>query len=289
MVLETDIFIEHGMTVQDTSVLLGFDLASERLAFFSRNARCFLGVASADDWIACPMSQILGGDVTHSVRNVQTLPTLAHRPQTLGLFQLGQQHCAVMVFRTADFIVLELIPASSDREPSAIAVLNDVRLVADAILGAADLGEMFGRLTSLVRTLSGYHCVQVHQLFDADKSTRLASSGRDILVDLSLGCPRHFSFVADAFHSGQALVKFEDDLRVPSLDLATMRTISGGAAQSLREQEVAACATISFGRRGRIWGVLQMLHQGGRMPNRRTQLVLEHLAPLIEQRLGTMT
>ncbi len=289
MVLESDPCGEHGPTLQDFGALFGFELASERLVFASQNAPDFLTETQDGDIFSSKVAQILGSKVSHSVRNVQTLPTLANRPRTLGLFQLGRQRCIVMVFRAADFLVLETIPASTDDEPAAIGVLNDVQLVADAILDASDPEELFDRLTSFVRTMSGYHSVQAYRLSDNFAPTCLATSGRSIVTEVGTRHVHHFSFLVDASSPGQELIKIDEGLRVPSLELATARTIQSGAIHELRRNGVAACASLSFRRRGRNWGVLQLLHQAPRVPNRRTQLVLEHLSPLVEQRLEAMS
>lgn len=289
MVLEPDPFGEHGPTLQDFGAVFGFELASERLVFASQNAPDFLSETLDGEMFSSKMAQILGSKVSHSVRNVQTLPTLAKRPRSLGLFQLGRQRCIVMVFKAADFLVLEAIPVSRDDEPSAIGVLNDVQLVADAILDASDPEEMFERLTSFVRTMSGYHSVQAHRISDNDAPTCLSTSGRSIVSDAETRHFQHFSFLVDASLQGQELLKIDDGLRLPSLELATARTIQGDASQEPRTNGIAACASLSFRKRGRNWGVLQLLHQAPRVPNRRTQLVLEHLSPIIEQRLEAIS
>ena len=285
--LDTNTVVDCSLSVQAHGAIFGINKLTKQVNFVSKNACSFLGLSSPDQLLVRPPADTLGREVTHALRNIETLPTLSSRPQTVGVFDLAMCRCCLLAFSAENHLVVEAIPYGNDREPSASDVLNDVQVMTDSVVSSEHLDDLFGRLTAYLRTLSGYHCVVVECGRGMDK-TKVAVSGRVSLADATCDAAHHLSYVADASQSAQCLVKASDEVIVPSLGLLTLQPVTEQTKSNMQSHDVAACATLGLNKGLQPWGAIKLLHQLPRTPNRRTQFALAHLLPVIEQRLNTL-
>ena len=286
MKLESEFSADHSMSIQAQGALLAVDERSEQFLFGSENAHRFADVSRTSELFGRTIREVLGREITHALRNAETMPSLDRRRQHIGQFDLSGTVCDMSVFRVGSSLVLEATRKVGDHVPSAYDVMKDVEVFSDVLLSCGDLEKQIQRFVALMRTMSGYHCVSLEQRNESGV-LHTTTSGRDSLAGSHCeGKDQlHFVYDVDAPSVGLAV---DDGIEVPPLDMSALRVPSDDCLSSCRSTGVAALASIGLRWGGRLQGTLKFLHATPRVPNKRTQLAVAHLAPLIGQRLSSL-
>ncbi|MEO0916674.1 MAG: hypothetical protein AAFY31_06775, partial [Pseudomonadota bacterium] len=118
-----------------------------------------------------PVQDVLGRLTAHAIRNAQAQPSIEKRRVNLGHFDCGSGVVDLSMFRSGDFLIVEVIPADDWSVPSAREVLADVSVLSDALVQPEPARSPFTRFVSLLRTISGYNCVAIEQLSEGGSAT----------------------------------------------------------------------------------------------------------------------
>ena len=281
MNIETDIRTEEARVIQARGALMAVELGSERFVVVSENAYIFAGSQTHEELLGRPAIEWLGRRVTHAMRNAESQPSLEVRRHFMGQFELAAGYCDLSVYATPSHLVIEIVPTIGEREPTAYDVLKDVHVLTDVILGGADRKAMFEKLVALLRTISGFHCVAL----DVDTGAAFETvtfSGRSKIAEVACPAQPQLKIVEDVNLPSVGLVG-TPDADLPNLTCSLLAQPSEAALSELQNAGVAACSSVGLFRDGRLWGRLKFLHETPRVPNKRTQLALAHLCPLIGQ------
>lgn len=284
MNIETDFRTEKMRAIQARGALMAVEQGSERFVAVSENSHIFAGSRTHDELLGRPAVEWLGRQVAHAMRNAESQPSLGYRRHFMGRFELAAGYCDLSIHAAGSLLVIEVVPANGEREPTAQEVLKDVHVLTDVILGDGDHQDRYARLLALLRTISGFHCVTL----DIDTGTSFETvtvSGRSQLAGVKCTASSGLSIIEDVNTPSVGLIG-TPDAELPDLTHSLLSLPSEEMLAALRGVGVAACSSIGLFRDGRLWGRFKFLHETPRVPNRRVQLALAHVCPLIGQTYG---
>lgn len=284
MKIESEFNADQSALFQTRGALFAVDQGTESVVFSSSNAGACLGRGDTAELFGEHVRKVFGRDVTHALRNAGTIPSLGYRRQYVGRFPMDGTACDMTAFRTGTTLILEAIPITAEADPSASDVLKDVEVLTDVLLMPGNTKDMLWRFVSLLRTMSGYHCVALDGR-DGSETVTLAVAGREALSGALCEAPRQLHVLYDVNDEGNALT-IPAKVDLPDLGLSALHVPVSDRLNSLRRAGVGARAAIGVRNSGRTCGILKFLHATPRLPNRRTQFALAHLSPLIGLRLS---
>ena len=178
MKFELDFQQQKGVAIQSFGALLAYRLSDDKVGLASANCDDFLG-GDLSEPLGRNMRDVVGSNVFHALRNVSILPSIRHRREFLGRFELGGRDLDLSVFQADDYIALEMSVADPDPFPSAYDILKDVLLIQDRIQSAQTENEVFCNIVTLLRTISGYDYVAACR-YRENLSEIVASSGHSL-------------------------------------------------------------------------------------------------------------
>ncbi len=286
MKLESEFSADPSLFFQPRGALFAVDERTERFLFSSENAASFAGITRNEELFGQTVRDVLGRQLTHALRNAESMPTLDRRRHHIGQFGVSGVTCDVTVFRAAGALILEVLPRVGEHDPTAYDVIKDVDVLTDALLMTTEPAGALSRFVALMRTMSGFHCVCLSRR-TGRREDILAVSGRTHLSEAVCEATEQFHTLHDVNAAGVGLSGL-DGRDVPPLDLSALRFPSEDHLFSCRRVGVEACASVGFRCGGRLLGTLKFLHEKPRSPNKRTQFAIAHLAPLIGQRLNRL-
>lgn len=223
---------------QARGAVLGIDPTSQITTFATQNAGGFWGRRDVSPGL--PVSELLSRRLIHDLRNVETDPFLDRRRRYLGDLDLPGGKFEAEVFRADEQLVMEISPHASCEVPTAYEALYDAELLSD-VLESPD-SNSFEKLTSLLRTLSGYHGVVLDRLQGSTR-TQIAMSGSNEFSHLPSMLPRQLHFVQDT--SGPITqVEPASDGVVPELGQSGLISPPLEQLGELRSSGVSACAAL---------------------------------------------
>ena len=252
----------------------------EIVTFATQNTGSIIGIRVSAPGL--PVSELLDRRLIHDLRNVVTDPFLDDRRRYIGDIDLQGGKFEAEVFRADKQLVLEISPHSGGEVPTAYEALYDAELLSSAL----DLPDSisFEKLTGLLRTLSGYHSVVLERL-EGSSRLPIAVSGANELSHLPSTHPQQLHFVQDT-NSPTTQVELSSDGGLPELGLSGLISPPLEQLEELCSSGVSACAAFGIWRDNVPLAVIKFFHRRPRVPNKRTRIVLEHLAPQIRQRLN---
>lgn len=259
--------------------MLAIDPIHYRVDFATENAVAVLEPPPSGKVCDQPLVEWLGAEVIHGIRNVEARPSLAAQRHLLGRIERANGACDLSAFSVADHLILEAVRATSDQEPSAIDVLKDVEVVTEALLSSPSSRDALNSFASLLRTMSGYHCIAIERDKDG-KRDLVALAGQPDLSGAFCDGPRQMHAVADVNQPGIGLA-LSGTRDVPDLQLSTLRLPDARQLRALREHGVTAFATAGVWHGDHRWGTIKLLHGQPKHLNKRTHLALAHLLPLV--------
>ncbi|MEM6538885.1 MAG: hypothetical protein AAF668_14290 [Pseudomonadota bacterium] len=283
MSVASEIPKDSPIEFQSRGAIFGIDPQTECFVFGSSNVDGVLGIGDGSELIGRPFYNILGRNVSHALRNAETHQSLTQRRRYIGDLTMSRGMFAFEVFMSNGVLVVEAVPCGGVAMPSALDVLNDVDILSEALLESTSQIESFKRFVSLLKTMSGYHCVALDQ-FDDEDATLLTSAGLTKLADNPAPFTNQFSYVFD-LQAASVFIDLPPGWTNRDFDLSGLKQPNQKDRAELSRAEIASCASIGLWRGEHVWGRIKFFHQQPRFPNRRTHLALAHLAPLIHQRL----
>lgn len=284
MKLESEISADLSATFQVRGALFAVDECTEKFVFASENAKRFVPVSAANRLVGKSVRDVLGREITHAMRNAETMPSLERRRQHVGQHTLSEMLCDLSVFRVGSFLILEAVRRTADRDPTAQEVVKDVEVFTDVLLSRFDIERRLARFVALMRTMSGFHCVSLERRTESGVR-QIAASGRTELAAAMCDGREQLHSVYDVSLPGVGLVGREEH-EIPPLDMSALRIPSEDRLSSCREVGVRSIASIGLRWGEQIQGTLKFLHEKPRTPNKRTEFAVSHLAPLIGQTLS---
>ena len=281
MKLESEFSTDLTILFQRRGAVLGVDRTSEQVLFTSQNAGSFVAMGAVEDIWGRQARDVLGREITHALRNAESQRTIERRRLQLGQFELAGQFSDLTVFRTGDMLILETVPTRGEREPGAAEVLRDVDVLTDALLMGTRRDRVLKRLVSLFRIMSGFHCVALDRRSESSAEIVVAA-GREELAGAVCEAPEQLHILKDANAEGCRLSGCSG-VGLLDFHLSTLQLPSSSRLDGFRKLGVEACSAIGIRCSGQVWGSLKFLHARPRVPNKRTQFALAHVAPLIGQ------
>jgi len=272
-----------GRRFQDRGALLCLDTSHERFAFATRNANAVLGRPADTALKGQLVAEVFERDLLHAIRNCIGSQSLHKRRRYLGVFSSQGQPYDVELFAVKEQFVLEIVPTGNEHVPGVYEALQDYEVLSDALISKSSSDGLFDRLTSLLRVMSGYHCVAI-DCVDVQGVRLVSAAGNEDFATCPTDFPRQLSAVRDVagattcFDRTDASGDF--DYGLSGLSVPEPEVLS-----ALRDQNICACAALGLWRGSERWGRIKFLHGQPRLPNRRTKLAMEFLGPLLGQRL----
>lgn len=276
MVTTTDGFQSRG-------ALFGINPQTERFVFGSPNVGEVLGIGTASSLVGKPFYAVLGREVSHALRNAETHQSLKRRRRNLGILGLSHRQFEFEVFLSKGVLVVEATPHTGGASPSVYDVFGDVDVLTDALLEPVSETQPFKRFISLLKTMSGYHTVALDRLDGACCET-VSVAGLPELAECPAPFAKQFCSVLDIAAPSME-VELPTGWTLDDLALSGLLHPNALDKAALTAAGVASCASIGLWRGEELWGRIKFLHLQPRLPNKRTQLALSHLTPLISMRL----
>lgn len=264
---------------QDRGVVLGVDTASAALIFATQNAGHFFSDGSIAP--GRQISEFLGGDLVHELRNAEAHPSLDRRRRDLGIFDFADIRFEAAAYRSDHQLIVEVMPCSDASMPTVHEILQDAEFLSESLTSHSTENAPFDKFITVLKTLSGYQGV-VLERFGPTSPTPMVISGT--VEDAGLPClpPRQLHFVQDV---DDATTGIEGGQTLPEFGLSGLISPSEEHLDAWRSAGVVAGASLGLWRGDAPWGVIKFFHPRPRVPNRRTRIALELLTPLLEQRL----
>ena len=275
--------------IQPIGSLIGCGKADQKVRLVSENISDFVPALQVEDVLGKSAEHVLGGEVLHSIRNAQTLPSIHNTPELLGTITIADTKLDASVFEAGDLIVLELMAVHPP--VSALALIRDISRLSDRMKDANGIDMLFSRILSLIRILSGYDRVQVLQHQHAGTYVVIAESRRGPVRETlgqELANPTQqqsdvhppYQVIHDI---GDAVVTLRSDMAGPfELPLLSIPHPTSAKLAQLIEQDMQAELTVPLRLEGGIWGVLQFQHRRPRLPSPQFRYVCRAILPLLE-------
>jgi len=285
--------------IQDSGTLIAARAEDGIITHAAANAHAVLGL-HAQDLLGAEVSDQLGRDIWHSVRNM--MAAAASKRMPLGSWGEGEYRSEVFGFVSGDRVVLEFEPP----EPELLNVsefhLRYTRLI-ERIRRADTDEDLMQRSVDMLRRLTGFDRVKAYR-FDSEyngeviaESRRpqiesymglrfphsdIPKQAREIMTQLPLRC------IFDRDAEPVPLLSLAENPHDDPLDItqAILRGTSPVHAQYLENMGVRATMTISLVMDGQLWGILAFHHLSGRVPSAAIRSICEAAVPFIETRLA---
>lgn len=279
MSTETRPASDQLLSLQSRGALLVFDPCNEEICAVSQNAHVMIGKSGFDSLVGQSISETVGAQVAHAVRNVHWHNSFSVGRSFLGNFVVGGGLCEASVFKSDDLLVLELVPRVNDAEPSAFDVLKDTQVFSELMRNGADPHETLQKIVSVLKIVSGYHCV----VLDKNSSgipKPIFWTGREELMHDAVEHLRPNLVVEDVNAPPQGLL-FNSPVKPPNLENSALALPTVRQIEALRSANCSAFAEVVLIAGADFWGGIRFLHGAPRVLNARTRYILEHLKPIM--------
>ncbi|MCG6882134.1 MAG: hypothetical protein LJE62_00085 [Silicimonas sp.] len=276
---DVEIRADQRHVIQSRGAFLAIEQGTERIVAVSENVHVFAGSHSHDELLGRPAIEWLGRRVIHALRNAETNPALNRRRLHLGQFEMAAGFCDLTAHATRGLLQVEVIPTVGDRVPGPYEVLKDVQFLTDEVTESDGSEQGLARLVSLFRTISAYHCIALDILTPTGFET-VATAGRAELAEADCLASVQAHVVEDANLPTVGLSALSED-EWPDVSLSALSQPPNEMLESLRRVGAAASYSIGIFDGGILIGRLKFLHATPRLPNKRTELTLAHMAPLL--------
>ncbi|MEM6891773.1 MAG: hypothetical protein AAF636_27180 [Pseudomonadota bacterium] len=283
MKFEPTFLADQSLRFQQRGALFAIDQMTEKFLFVSENAHRFAGARNVEALINSQMDGWLGRPATHALRNAEAHPSLETRRQQIGRFHLAAGLCEVTAFSSEGRLIVEVVQVSGEHEPTAQEVLKDFEVLSDALCENESRQRRLARLVTLLRTMSGYHCVALTKMCN-NSVHRVAQSGRSHLTNASCEMSTQLNVVADVT-APKLELSVPTEVKVPDMTLSLLRLPGKEHRQSIEDVGAMAQASIGLCDDNGYWWTLSFAHERPKVPNRRTEFAVAHIGSLLAKTL----
>jgi light-regulated signal transduction histidine kinase (bacteriophytochrome) len=278
---------KEGVAVQDAIQPCGWlmvcNAQATRVLRHSANLDLLLP-DRAEDLIGASVSELLGSDTAHALRNALARFIGPTRPALFLDRRLGGCDGAfdVATSRSGDetLIEIERAPSQGDRD-----ALDRMRAMIDRIVKASEVEKLLAMAARLMFSVLQYDRVSILR-FDEDGSTRVLAEHKgldleqdDLAADLSatpqprLDGPR-IRFIADR-DAPPAPILGEDTGTPLGQTWSGLRAVDGDERQALRRGGFVASLAMTLVVDGAVWGLILCQDRAPRLPSMSARAVIE--------------
>ncbi len=287
--------------IQPHGCLIAFDSGLGTALRHSANAASMLGLP--DVIVGAPIDRLLGGHVTHALRNALATSSDPSRPALLfGLALPGAPNRAfdVAVHRYAQAAIVEFEPVNEQHgRPLEIA-----RTLIGRIRRAGDREQLLRDAARLVRGILGYDRVMIYRFGHDGAGQVIGESKRDDLESFlgqyfpasdipqqarTLYLRNTIRAIGDACFAPVPIQPALDDTGAPlDLSFAHLRSVSPIHCEYLRNMGVAASMSISIVVGGELWGLIACHHSEPRLVPMAQRVAVEMFGDFFSLQLDTL-
>ncbi|MEP2641518.1 HWE histidine kinase domain-containing protein [Roseobacter sp.] len=288
-------------TVQPFACLIGCSSDLSTITYASDTCETFLKLAPAA-LFGKPVETVLGGEITHQLRNAASRTDLHKERVSLGVYKFGRDSFEFYCFRSGTALVIELEPALDETfsESDALFAMN---FLLPKLQNCTSQEELFEVSVDLIRHMTGFDRVLIYR-FDLDFNGEVIAERQRASMPPYLGLrfphwdiPRQareimkqipIRIINDTNQTPQPLQKATPDL--PELDItqAACRGVSEVHMTYLKNMGTEATLTLNVTIDDKLWGIISLHHRRPRLLPPKMRDLLARFVPLFSSKLLTL-
>lgn len=243
-----------------------------------------------------PIGRVLT-DVVKSRVPIETALLPAKGVRIIGTVDLAGRDMDAVAFRTGDHLVLELTE-QSELSGLDVGFLAEVDQIGDALDQADSFPDLFNEAARIFRDLTGYDRAMIYRFVDDDAGMVVGEARSDAVASFmnhhfpASDIPRQarelyvrnrVRVIADVHYEPAPIVG--TGLSAIDLGDSTLRSVSPVHIQYLKNMGVAASASMSIVKDGKLWGLVACHHHEPRSLSLGIRLASQTFASSLSRRV----